>query len=86
MDKLKYIIDDYGQFMVFSPSVIHKDAARLLERATTGVVEGAGFIDIGTRGVTCYGRSESLRISSRKQDADLIAEKMGFPVSSLTPA
>jgi hypothetical protein len=83
MEKLKYIVDDYGQFMVFSPLVIHKHAVRLLEDSTRGVVVGAGFIDIGPRGVTCFGRSESLGVASRKEDAIIIAGQMGFPVNQL---
>ena len=73
--KLKYIIDRFGRFMIFSESVVHADAARLLEYD----IVGAGFIFIDQDGANCYGESISCRVKSRKiEDSAIINKALGF--------
>ena len=80
MDKLKYIVDSYGNFAIFSPTAIHANVARTMN----GKPVGAGFITIeimdGEYGgpiITCYGESVSLGIKSRHEvDAEAIFSKL----------
>jgi hypothetical protein len=64
MRKLKYIVDELNGFAIFSNYINHDDVGRLMERRGAPPV-GAGFIEIFDGKVHCYGKSESLRISSR---------------------
>lgn len=78
-DDLKYVIDEYKNVAVFSPTATHADVARTMH----GKPIAAGFIRFGIGTVVedgervayanCFGESISLNIKSRGQeDADLI--------------
>ena len=75
MRQMKYIIVQKGDFevpIIFSDLITHKDMAQ------DETVLGAGFVQISinyeTRDfvVSCYGRSDSIGINSREEDADKI--------------
>lgn len=80
MQNLKYIVDCFGNFAIFSPTAIHANVARTMH----GPAAGAGFITIeimdGEYGgpiITCYGESVSLGIKSRHEvDAQTIFNKL----------
>ena len=74
MSKLKYIINQIDQFMIFPPAVQHVDAARLLMGKFGPDVVSGGFIDISNNEVNCYGESISLNLKSRGDiDSQIIA-------------
>lgn len=77
--RLKYIVDEYGNFMIFSPAIHHVTAQHASFRHTRGECVGAGFVDISDGKITCFGHSESLNIKSRgDEDAEIIAEQSGL--------
>lgn len=72
---VKYIIRD-GKAIILSPALTHKELAGYQTN-----IEGAGFVSFGMKVDDCnnhipvahvYGRSESLDIDSRLEDADII--------------
>ena len=82
MHQFKYIIDRIDQFVIFSPSVQHIDAADLLMGDYGSDIVGAGFIDMFDGGVCCYGTSISLKIDTRGNiDSEIIANSLGLKVS-----
>lgn len=82
MKEMKYIVtvDDNGteEIFLFPKAVNHDCFAEMATRIKNSMhgrwsrvhrrVIGAGF----TNGITCYGRSESLRIDSRLEDSSLL--------------
>lgn len=80
--QLKYILDDYGNFAIFSPVNTHSDMARGFYKKPVS----AGFCTIaGVRTdsdkvdeirVQCYGKSISLNLDSREQDGEIISNKI----------
>lgn len=79
MDDLKYILDEDGNFMIFSPVTYHKTAYRAMSNHALSKCVGAGFIKLGNGKVRCYGRSESLNIASNGVlDSTAIAQQLGL--------
>jgi len=77
--QLKYIVDENGNFMVFSPTIHHRTAEKSSYYHTRAKCIGAGFVSFGNRTVSCFGRSESLNINSNGiEDAKIIAAGMHF--------
>ena len=88
MEKLKYILDEYGNFAIFSESNSHSDMARGFHFKPVS----AGFctIAVGYKhgefdnngeekrmvNVHCFGESISLKLKSRTEDGDIINEKI----------
>jgi len=78
--ELKYILDEYDNFALFSPVNAHNDIARGFHRKPVS----AGFCRIKTGGtihnpeqyVECYGRSISLNLECRPGDGDIITKKL----------
>lgn len=80
-DSLKYIIDEDGHFMIFSPTIHHITANQASQRHTGSLCVGAGFIYLSNGIVSCWGYSESLNIKSNGiVDAKFIAESLGLKV------
>ncbi len=78
-DALKYILDESGQFMNFSPVTHHKTAYRAMSNHSYEKCIGAGFISLSGGKVRCWGRSESLNIASNGVlDSESIAPKLGL--------
>jgi len=76
MNELKYIIDEYDNFMIFSPIVQHVHAARPLINTTDSLIVGAGFCNIRNGYIECWGESISLNVKSRgKIDSDILNKK-----------
>lgn len=80
MRDVKYIIVD-GKAIVFCDALTHKDVARFTGRP----VESAGFVRFGVEKdvwggdapvAHTYGRSESLDICSKEDDAGLITRQI----------
>lgn len=77
-DKLKYVIDDYGNIAIFSPTAVHSDIARQMY----GKAVSAGFVDFevpadGVLDVKCFGESVSLGVKSNGfKDEEIIREKL----------
>ena len=79
-DDLKYVIDEYKNVTVFSPSATHADIARAMH----GKPIAAGFIRMeslttvtGGPYIRCFGESISLNIKSRGQeDVDIITSEL----------
>lgn len=73
--ELKYIVytkDDIERFVIFDKITTHLDVASGLHMYKPTIL-GAGFITIRDTGWYCYGRSETLNISSRDElDAEVI--------------
>ena len=85
MAKLKYIIDGYGNFAIFSDRNSHSDIAKGFEFKPVG----AGFCNIAvgykiemdgrearTINVHCFGESISLKLKSREEDEKIINENI----------
>lgn len=87
MEKLKYIIDKYGNFAIFSKNNAHSDIAKGFEFKPVG----AGFctIAVGYKAtedcfddikeivnVHCFGESISLELESREEDEKIINENI----------
>lgn len=79
-DKLKYVVDEYGNIAIFSPGATHADIARAMH----GKPVGAGFItvdiqisghDAGDLDINCFGESVSLNIKSRQVTDEIIISK-----------
>jgi hypothetical protein len=82
MVKVKYIIDRVDQFMIFSPTVQHIEAADLLMGDYGSDIVGAGFVYMCDGEVCCYGTSISLKINTRGIiDSKIIADSLGLKVS-----
>ncbi len=81
-DALKYIVNELGDFMVFSPTTHHKTAYRAMSQHSYETCVGAGFIYFKEGKVSCGGYSESLGIKSRgRVDAKIIASRMNLEVA-----
>lgn len=78
--ELKYILDDYGNFALFSKVNTHSDMAKGFYKKPVS----AGFCRIeaeethhGERAVVvCWGESISLNLKSRAEDGDIINKKL----------
>jgi hypothetical protein len=79
MLQLKYIIHNiagYPEPVIFGPGYQHDMMARLI--GVKDNVVSAGFLQITTKGVRCYGESLSLGVSSRPiEDSELINAQGG---------
>ncbi len=79
-DDLKYIVDEYGNIAVFSPTATHADVARQMH----GKIVGAGFVRFntetetqGAKRIHCFGESISCHVTSRKEvDEAIILNKL----------
>lgn len=68
--RLKYVIFDNLSFLLAPETVTHREMSLIYQDCE---VKSAGFIDIETNNICCYGRSESLGIDSDPEnDADHI--------------
>lgn len=82
--ELKYILDDYGNFAIFSPVNTHSDMARGMYRKPVSAgfckIETESIEDKGHRkfriSVYCYGRSVSLGLDSQEGDQKIINDKL----------
>lgn len=78
----KYIVDEDGNYMIFSNTIHHNTAQCASSRHARVPCVGAGFIGIGPNGVACWGYSESLGIKSRGDlDAEVIARRLNLKVN-----
>ncbi len=74
MQRMKYIVLDNNQFVMFSTGLVHRDVARGLD----GTPVGAGFCNVMREAdseyanVHCWGESVSLGIESREQDDQIV--------------
>lgn len=85
MEKLKYIIDERGNFAIFSSLATHRSVAQGFD--THNKIVGAGFCNIRhgfyqpefegrAINVHCWGESISLGIESRKEDEIIINKQL----------
>ena len=82
----KYIVDEDGEYMIFSNTIHHSTAQCASRRHSRAECVGAGFIGIGPNGVACWGRSETLNLKSRgAEDARLIARHLNLKVNTPVP-
>jgi len=87
--ELKYIIDERGNFAIFSKLATHQSMARGFD--THNKIVGAGFCNIAVGyvgkinpdgseerniNIHCYGSSSSLNIESREEDEKIINHKL----------
>lgn len=80
--RLKYILDEYGNFALFSEANAHNDIAKGFYQKP----ESAGFckVLVGSNTETkafvlyveCYGESISLNLKSRPEDSEIITKKL----------
>lgn len=78
----KYIVDEDGNYMIFSSAIHHHTAQQASSRHVRVPCVGAGFIGITSSGVACWGYSESLNIKSRGEaDAEVIARRLNLQVN-----
>ena len=79
---MKYIVVRLGntqKAVVFTPYLTHAVVAQNLGFKEKNVIS-AGFVHLDQEGnLTCYGKSVSLRLRSRPEDADIIMEDLGVP-------
>ncbi len=83
MEDTKYIIDDKGNYLIFSNIIHHRTAASTWVHHCRGnELVGAGFLSLKDGEVSCWGHSESLRgLKSRARiDARVIADDLGLKV------
>lgn len=80
--KLKYILDDYGNFALFSEVNSHIDMAKGFYRKPVSagfchlnVAYNDGKSEIKYR-VECHGQSVSLNLKSRGEDTKIISDKL----------
>lgn len=70
---MKYVVTDRGDFVIGTSLTSHRDLARGLY----GEPVGAGFIRFkryfDDPSIECYGKSVSLGLESREQDAGIIS-------------
>lgn len=73
---MKYLIDDYKNIVIFSPTQYHSDAKRLMR----GEIIGAGFCKLNKNGITeAWGESVSVGIKSNgEEDAKILHEKLSM--------
>ena len=73
MHKLKYVMFEDGSFVIVPNHILHSSFPTITT-GTDDVVKAvsAGFVDISETRVCCFGRSESLNLDSRPQDAELM--------------
>ena len=70
MDKIKYVrLSPYDSFIIFPAIINHSDFANL-------PIISAGFCRIYNKRVECYGKSISLKLSSRKEDTKLATKQV----------
>lgn len=85
MEKLKYILDGYGNFAIFSDKNSYEDMARGFHFKP--IRAGVCTIDIGYKmdkdgeeerivNVHCFGESISLGLESREEDSEIINENI----------
>jgi len=72
----KYVVFDQEHIVIFDPAQIHAEVARRIRGEPTS----AGFIQVGAQEigrpvVTCYGRSESLRVESDPKLDEILARR-----------
>lgn len=87
MEKLKYILDKYGNFAIFSDGNSHSDMAKGFHFKPVS----AGFCTIAVRykatedyfddikeivNVHCFGESISLGLKSKEEDENIINKKI----------
>lgn len=75
--KHKYVRTKLG-FVIWpmTDDVYHSHIGKAYARS--GSVISAGFSEIGNSKCYCYGESESLRIKSRAEDSEMLAEQLGL--------
>ena len=70
---MKYVIDDRDNIMIFSPTVMHLKAGRLL----SGEIVGAGFVRMHKGKLAVHGRSTSCGVDNRgDKDAEILDQKV----------
>jgi hypothetical protein len=71
--ELKYIIDKYNNFAIFSKANQHSDIAKSFYSQPIA----AGFCHItAEHKIKCYGKSISLNLQSRKEDSEIIQKAL----------
>ena len=77
MGDWKYVNFGYGNMVIVFPPHAGHDELRLLE-VNFGPITSAGFVRVGEdRLVSCYGKSESLKVESdQEMDSRLIGKLM----------
>lgn len=80
----KYIRHSTAGFFVWpvtASEVHHRHVAELAKRGEKGEILSAGFVRFEANGPRCYGKSESLSISSMAGDSAALAEQLGLPAA-----
>lgn len=76
--RFKYVQHSIAGFILWpaDTDLYHAHIARIANKETQGSVLSAGFCTFAG-GVKCFGKSESLGISSRPEDSALLARQLG---------
>ena len=77
--KHKYVRHSTLGFVLWpmTDEIWHQHVGRLLAREA-GAILSAGFAEMYDGSVSCYGKSESLGISSDPTDTDALAKQLGL--------
>lgn len=72
---MKYVVDDRSNILIVSPTVEHKEAAKLL----SGEVVGAGFVRMNKGRLRVFGESISCNVKNRgAADEEVLNEKVSM--------
>jgi hypothetical protein len=80
--EMKYIRHSKIGFILWprTDDLCHSHVAASIRHPKTGAVISAGFCKVHEGAVACWGRSESLNIDSRQDDAEILGQQLGvFP-------
>jgi hypothetical protein len=66
----KYVVFRKNYPILLPPSLTHSDLKALEQNL--GPITSAGFVQIESGGIFCYGKSESLGVESGPRDAKII--------------
>jgi hypothetical protein len=83
--EMKYIRHSKIGFILWprTDDLWHSHVAASIRHPKTGAVISAGFCKVREGAVACWGRSESLNIDSRTDDAEMLARQLGIFPSTL---
>lgn len=77
---LKYILDDYGNFAIFSEANIHSDMAEgfYTKPISAGFIQFREIVGESNKKISvhCYGKSISLNLKSHPEDSGIITKKL----------
>ena len=76
--KLKYVVFDNNEFVIFPPSMVHADVTQNRNVVGAGFCNFARKADSDEANCHCWGESISLGVESREEDEDIINRALAF--------